>query len=161
MGIDSSVVPEIKITPPTCNIKDGILYVRQGFDDEFMTIDIANQPDTSKVKSSWDGVVDNSYPPTYDVKEKATIDEYGTVQITHGYSKVDWDGVHDSSSGVVYDGSYPPTYNVRGEILYARDVLTNYIANPPDTSTEPSDLKNTKANIRKIKPDVNSKLKRI
>lgn len=93
--------------------------------------------------------------------EMTNIDTRVDVQCAPGFSKVDWDGVHDSSSGVVYDGSYPPTYNVRGGLLYARDVLTNYIANPPDTSTEPSDLKNTKANIRKIKPDVNSKLKRV
>lgn len=51
MSIDSSVVPEIKITPP-----DGeLLYV-------------------------------NPY-----IGEKVDIDEYGNVQITHGYLRADWD----------------------------------------------------------------------
>lgn len=50
MSIDSSIVPEIKITPP-----DGeLLYV-------------------------------NPY-----IGGKAEIDEYGNVQITHGYVRADW-----------------------------------------------------------------------
>lgn len=102
---------------------------------------IANPLDTSKVKSSWDGVVDNSYPPTYDVKEKADC------------------------SNLVYKGAYP-LYNVTGGILHGPNIGVSYenyvgIENPTDTSTEPSDLKNTKVNIRKIKPDINSELKRI
>ena len=122
---------------------------------------------------------------------KAEIDEYGNVQITHGYLRADWgssysktskvsdvltdciststdiskvksgwDGVVDSLQtypGVVYDGSYPPTYNISSGILYVNqgpvDVQTIDIENSTDTSTEPSDLKNTKSNIRKIKPD--------
>lgn len=79
-----------------------------------------------------------------------------------------WDGVHDSLQtypGLVYDGSYPPTYNISGGILYVKqepvDVQTIDIENSTDTSTEPSDLKNTKSNIRKIKPDINSDLKRV
>jgi hypothetical protein len=149
MSIDSSVVPEIKITPP-----DGeLLYV-------------------------------NPY-----IGEKTTIDEYGNVQITHGYLradwdssypptykvKSDWDGVHDSVQGLVYGSSSPLTYNVAGGILYVPDggdvidsaaeckwkeVKELYIADI-ENSTEPSDLKNTKSNIRKIKPDINSELKRV
>lgn len=159
MSIDSSIapkiiVPEIKITPP-----DGELLYISPYTGEMTNIDTRVY---GQGELSYSGPVnDRAYPPTYDVREKATIDEYGAVQITHGYSRVDWDGVHDSSPGLVYDGSYPPTYNVRGGILYASDVKTDYIANPPDTSTEPSDLKNTKSNIRKIKPDINSDLKRV
>lgn len=73
-------------------------------------------------------------------------------------------------SGLVYD-SYPPTYNVKGgilyvqdyggEILYASDVQANDVKITKDISTKPIDLKNTNANIRKIKPDINSKLKRV
>ena len=120
------------------------------------------------------------------IGEKVTIDGYGNVQITPGYLRTDWDGVYDSlpkykfdPSGLVYDGSYPPTCNISGGILYVdqghdvidsaaecqwkevEGVYINDIANPPDTSTEPSDLKNTKSNIRKIKPDINSDLKRV
>lgn len=85
-------------------------------------------------------------------KEWADIDMHGDIQITHDYS------------GLIYD-LYPPTYNVKGGILYVDqrhdDVLTMDIGNSIDTSTEPSDLKNTKSNIRTIKQDNNSKLKRI
>jgi hypothetical protein len=108
------------------------------------------------------------------IRERATIDEYGNVQITPNCSGVSWDGVFDSHQtypGLVYDGSYPPTYNVKGgilyvqdyggEILYASDVQVNDVEITKDISTEPDDLKNTKANIRKIKPDINSKLKRV
>ena len=71
-----------------------------------------------------------------------------------------------SYSGLVYDRSYPPTYGVidsTAELQWpdAATARINYIANPPDTSDEPSDLKNTNVNIRKIKPDANSKLKRV
>lgn len=159
MSIDSSIVPEIKITPP-----DGELLYLSPYTGEMINIDtrvdVQGAPGYSGV------VYDSLYPPKYDVREKADIDEYGGLQITHGYSKVDWDEVHDSSSGVVYDGSYPPKYNVRGGILYSPNIgalYENYVGikNPTDTSTESSDLKNIKANIRKIKPDVNSKLKRV
>ena len=147
MSIDSSVVPEVKISQP-----DGeLLYV-------------------------------NPY-----IGENVNIDEHGNLQITHGYLRADWDssypptykaipgwdGVHDSSSGngkldysnLVYKGAYP-LYNVIGGILYVNqgpdsDALTIDIGDSDDTSTEPSDLNNTKSNIRKIKPDNNSKLKRI
>lgn len=139
MSIDSSIVPVISMDPP-----DGkLLYV-------------------------------NPY-----IGEKAIIDEYGNVKITHGYLRAGWDGVYDSSypptydvkekadcSKLVYDGSYP-LYNISGGILHVNqghdvnDVKINYIANPPDTYTEPSDLKNTKVDIRKIKPDINSELKKI
>lgn len=61
-----------------------------------------------------------------------------------------------SYSGLVYDRSYPPTYNISGGILYL-DQGQDVIENP----TEPSGLKNTKTNIRKIKHDINSKLKRV
>lgn len=174
------MIPEIKITPP-----DGELLYISPYTGEMTNIDtrvaVQGAPGFSRVV--WDGVhdlspgvvYDGSYPPTYDVREKATIDEYGTSQITHGYSKVDWDGVHDSLRGFVYDSSSPLTYNVRGGLLYVPDggdvidsaaeckwkeVKELYIADI-ENSTEPSDLKNTKANIRKIKPDVNSKLKRV
>ena len=90
---------------------------------------------------------------------KTEIDEYGNVQITHGYLRADWDGVVDSLQtypGLVYDGSYPLISNNSGGILYL-DQGQDVIENP----TEPSDLKNTKSNIRKIKPDINSELKRV
>lgn len=154
MSIASSVVPEIKITPP-----DGKLLYVNPYTDEISNIDVQGS-------LSYSGVVnDRAYPPMYDVREKATIDEYGTVQITHGYSSVVWDGVHDYSN-LVYDGSYPPTYGISDssagyQWTDAKTARMNYIANPPDTSDEPSDLKNTNVNIRKIKPDANSKLKRV
>lgn len=115
MSIDSSIVPEIKITPP-----DGeLLYV-------------------------------NPY-----IGGKAEIDEYGNIQITHGYLRADW------------GSSSPLIYNVTGGILYVNqgpddsDAITIDIGDSTDTSTEPSDLKNTKSNIREIKPDINSELKRV
>ena len=134
MSIDSSIVPVMPMTPP-----DG--YLRADWDSSYpqsYTFSdvkanyIANPLDTSKVKSGWDGVVDSLQ--TYP-----------------------W---------LVYDSSYPPTYNISGGILYSPNIGVSYenyvgIENPPDTSTEPSNLKNTKSNIRKIKPDVNSKLKRV
>jgi hypothetical protein len=158
MSIDSSTVQDIKISPPY-----GELLYLDPYTGEMTNID--TRVDVQG-ELSYSGVVcDSSYPPTYDVREKADIDEYGTVQITHGYSKVDWDGAFDSLPLLVYDGSYPPTYNIKDGILYVsqgpEDVLTIDIANPTDTSTEPSDLKNIKTNIRKVKPDINSKLKRV
>lgn len=158
-----NVIPEIKITPP-----DGKLLYISPYTGEAINIDTRVY---GQGELSYSGEVnDRSYPPTYDVREKVDIDSHGDIQITHGYSRVDWDGVHDSLQtypGLVYDGSYPPTYNVRGGILCVdqgfddSDVITIDIANLPDTSAEPNDLKNTKTNIRKIKPDVNSKLKRV
>ena len=137
MSIDSSIVPVMPMTPP-----DGKLL----------------------------------YASPY-IGEKAEIDEYGNLQITHGYLSADWDGIYDQSypptydviekadcSNLVYKGAYP-LYNVTGGILYVDqghdDVLIMDIENPTDTSTEPSGLKNTKSNIRKIKPDINSELKRL
>lgn len=89
---------------------------------------------------------DSSYPPNYDVGSG---------------------GFH--YPGLVYDGSYPRWYNISGGMSASSgisvgqwsNVITNDIENQIDTSTEPSYLKNTKTNIRKIKPDINSKLKRI
>lgn len=154
MSIDSSVVPEIKITPP-----DGELLYISPYTGEMTNIDTRVYGQGEYIYS---GVVyDSLYPPKYDVREKVDIDSHGDIQITHGYLRADWDGVYDPPQRLVYDGSYPPSYNVRGGILYAGDVKTDYITNPPDTSTEPSDLKNTKSNIRKIKPDINSELKRV
>lgn len=80
-----------------------------------------------------------------------------------------WDGVVDSLQtypGLVYDGSYPPTYNISSGILYVNQGLdfsctSDSQAKDIENSTEPSDLKNTKSNIRKIKPDINSELKRV
>lgn len=113
MSIDSSIVPEIKITPP----EGELLY----------------------------------------------LDPY-TGEMTNIDTRVDVQGAL-SYSGLVYDRSYPPTYNISGGILYVEqepvDVQTIDIENSIDTSTEPSDLKNTKTNIRKIKPDINSELKRV
>lgn len=170
MGIASSVVPEIKITPPDGellyvnpyiggkaeideygNVQITHGYLRADWGSSYPQYDtisdvkanyIANQLDTSNVKSSWDGVVDNSYPPTYDVKEKADC------------------------LNLVYKCAYP-LYNVTGGILYVNqgpddsDTIAIDIGDSTDTSTEPSDLKNTKSNIRKIKPDINSELKRV
>ena len=106
----------------------------------------------------------------------------GTVWdgVSQGYKFIDngdcsavlWDG-----SKLVWDGSYP-TDNIKDGILYldqqnvidlapehkwkeAEGVYINDIGDSTDTSTEPSDLKNTKSNIRKIKPDINSELKRV
>lgn len=151
MSIDSSVVPEVKIAQP-----DGeLLYV-------------------------------NPY-----IGENVNIDEHGNLQITHGYLRADWDGIYDQSypptydvrekadcSNLVYKGAYP-LYNVAGGILYVdqgpnvidsaaehkwkevEGLYINDIGDSTDTSTEPSDLNNTKSNIRKIKPDINSELKRV
>lgn len=155
MSTVSSIVPVMTMTPP-----DGKLLYVNPYTDELSNIDVQGAICSSGV------VNDRAYPPMYDVREKATIDERGNLQITHGYLRADWDGVHDSAQGLVYDRSYPPTYGVSdlsAEYQWP-DVETarmNYIANPTDTSTEPSDLKNTKTNIRKIKPDINSELKRI
>lgn len=137
MSIDSSIVPEIKITPP-----DGKLLCVQPY-----------------------------------IRERATIDEYGNVQIAPDCSGASWDGVFDSHpwynvvdrtnySGVLYKDSYPPTYNVIDSTAEPQwpkveGVHINDIGNSTDTPTEPSDLKNTKSNIRKIKPDINSELKRV
>lgn len=145
MSIDSSIVPGYV----RADWESSYLQSYNTFSDVKANY-IANPLDASKVKSGWDGVVDNSYPPTYDVKEKADC------------------------SNLVYKGAYP-LYNVTGGILYldqGQDVIDlapehkwkevggvyiNDIENP----IEPSDLKNTKSNIRKIKPDINSELKRV
>ena len=88
---------------------------------------------------------DSSYPPNYDVSSG---------------------GFH--YPGLVYDGSYPMWHTISSGATSIgisagqwSNVITNDIENQIDTSTEPSYLKNTKTNIRKIKPDINSKLKRI
>ena len=85
-----------------------------------------------------------------------------------------WDGVPPrynvgdklDCSGLVYDdGSYPLSYNIRDGILYNDKVgvsFENYVGveDSIDT-TEQNNLNHTKSNIRKIKPDINSKLKRV
>lgn len=168
MSIDSSIVPEINITPP-----DGELLYISPYTGEMTNIDTRVYGQGEYIYS---GVVyDSLYPPKYDVREKVDIDSHGDIQITHGYSRVDWDGVHDSSPGLVYDGSYPIISNISGGILYldqGQDVIDSaadnkwkevegvYI-NDIENPIEPSDLKNTKSNIRKIKPDINSELKRV
>jgi hypothetical protein len=147
MSIDSSIVPVMPMTPP-----DGELLYTSPYIGGKTTIDEYGNVQITHgyLRADWDGVVDNSYPPTYDVKEKADC------------------------SNLVYKGSYP-LYNVTGGILYAtngvnvidsaaeckwKEVKDLYIADI-ENSTEPSDLKNTKSNIRKIKPDINSELKRV
>jgi hypothetical protein len=152
MSIDSSVVPEIKITPPDGELLYVNPYIGEKAEiDEHGNLQIAH----GYLRADWDGVYDRSYPSTY----KAIPG---------------WDGVHDSISGngkldysdLVYKGSYP-LYNVTGGILYVNqgpddsDTIAIDIGDSTDTSTEPSDLKNTKSNIRKIKPDINSELKRV
>ena len=135
MSIDSSIVPG------QVRADWGSSYPQYDTVSDVKANYIANPLDTSKVKSGWDGVVDSlqTYP------------------------------------GLVYDGSYPPTYNISGGILYldqGQDVIDSaadnkwievegvYIADI-ENPIEPSDLKNTKSNIRKIKPDINSELKRV
>lgn len=116
-----------------------------------MSIDSSIVP--GYVRADWG----SSYPQSYtvsDVKANYIANPLDTSKVNSG-----WDGVVDSLQtypGLVYDGSYPPTYNISGGILYL-DQGQDVIENP----TEPSDLKNTKSNIRKIKPDINSELKRV
>ena len=98
-----------------------------------------------------------------------------------GYLGTSWDGVSEGYNFIdkvdcsaltwcggklVCDDSYPPTYNIKGGILYNDKVgveCENYVGveDSIGTSMEPSNLNNTKSNIRKIKPDNNSKLKRV
>ena len=96
--------------------------------------------------TSWDGVSQG-----YNI-----IDNADSSALTWDGSKLVWDKIYDSL----------PTYNIKSGILYNDKIgveCENYdgIKDSTDTSTEPSDLKNTKSNIRKIKPDINSKLKRV
>lgn len=106
--------------------------------------------------TSWDGVSQG-----YNI-----IDSSDCSALSWDSSKLVYDG-----SGVVWDKIYDslPRYTIPGGIICNDKIgvcLENYVGiedstDTTDTPTEPSDLKNTKSNIRKIKPDINSELKRV
>jgi hypothetical protein len=77
MSIDSSVVPEVNITPPDGRLLYASPYIGGKAEiDEYGNVQITH----GYLRADWDGVVDNSYPP-----------KYKAIPC--------WDGVHDSSSG--------------------------------------------------------------
>lgn len=189
MSIDSSVVPEIKITPPNGELLYVNPYIGEKAEiDEYGNVQITH----GYLRADWD----SSYPQPYtfsDVKANYIANPLDTSaessDLKNIKAKSGWDGVVDSLQtypGLVYDSSYPPTHgytiaspNISSGLLYlspgpdvidsiaecqwkeVEGVYINDIENPTDTSTEPSDLNNTKSNIRKIKPDINSDLKRV